>query len=120
MNQVNLMGRLTKDPEIRWTSGENSFCVARFTLAVNRAKEGADFINCEALGKTAEAIEKHVKKGTKIVTSGRWQTGSYKNKDDKTVYTNTCIVESWEFAESKKAADGFDQVPEDEELPFAR
>ena len=130
MNVVMLMGRATKDPEIRWTSGENSFCVARWTLAVNRRKEGADFISCEALGKTAEAIEKWVKKGTKIAVSGRWQTGSYKNREGKTVYTNDCVVESWEFAESKKAEqeppegpapDEFVNVPDgiDEELPFA-
>ena len=132
MNQVNLMGRLTKDPEIRWTSGENSFCVARFTLAVNRAKEGADFINCEVLGKSAETVEKYVKKGTKLAVSGSWRTGSYKNKDGKTVYTNECAVNHWEFCESKKAeeeqreeerrspapADEWMNVPDGAELPF--
>lgn len=135
MNLVILMGRLTKDPEIRWTSGEKSFCVARFTLAVNRMKEGADFINCEVLGKSAEAMEKYVKKGVKLAVSGSWRTGSYKNKDGKTVYTNECAVTHWEFCESKgeskgteepeepreKAPDGFLNVPDgiDEELPFA-
>lgn len=132
MNQVNLMGRLTKDPEIRWTSGENSFCVARFTLAVNRRKEGADFINCEVLGKAAELADKWLKKGTKICTSGSWRTGSYKTKEGKTVYTNECLVEFWEFAESKKAeeehqeeerrspapADEWLNVPDGAELPF--
>lgn len=132
MNQVNLMGRLTKDPEIRWTSGENSFCVARFTLAVNRRKEGADFISCEVLGKAAERVETYLKKGTKIAVTGSWRTGSYKNKEGKTVYTNECLVEFWEFAESKKAeeehqeeerrspapADEWLNVPDGAELPF--
>ena len=132
MNFVALMGRTTKDPEIRWTSGENSFCVARFTLAVNRAKEGADFINCEVLGKSAEAMEKYVKKGTKLAVSGSWRTGSYKTKDGKTVYTNECAVNHWEFCESKgnqqeepkeekrEAAPDTEwmNVPDGAELPF--
>ena len=103
MNQVVLMGRLTKEPEIRGTS-EN--LVARYTLAVDRKfkKEGqaeADFISCVAFGKLAEHTQKYYKKGTKICLSGRIQTGSYKNKDGQTVYTTDVIVDSSEFAESK-------------------
>jgi len=126
MNLVVLMGRLTKDPEIRWTSGDNSMCIASFTLAVDRWKEGADFITCKVLGKQAENVERLLKKGTKIVLRGRWQTGSFKNKDGKTVYTNDCMVDQWKFCESKKdateaAPDDFMSVPDgiEEELPFA-
>lgn len=108
MNQVILMGRLTKDPNVTYTNGENQMCVARFSLAVNRRykKEGeeqtADFINCVSFGKTAEFIEKFTHKGTKLIVSGRIQTGSYTNKDNQKVYTTDVVVESCEFAESKK------------------
>lgn len=140
MNKWIGMGRLTRDPDIRYTQGDNAMCVARFSLAVDRKfkREGeptADFINCVAFGKTAEVIEKHCTKGRKLVVEGRWQTGSYKNKDGATVYTNDCAVESLEFAESKVSAeqnnsrpepsnnDGFVNVPQmvdeaDSELPF--
>lgn len=141
MNKVILMGRLTKDPDIRYSQGEKSTAVARFSLAVDRKfkQEGqptADFINCLAFGKRAEFIEKYCCKGTKLVVEGSWQTGSYTNKDGNKVYTNECLIENCEFAESKAAAqnsqpaegpspnsaagDGFMNIPSgiDEELPF--
>lgn len=126
MNSVVLMGRLTKDPDVRYsTVGEDEKAIARFTLAVDRRSEGTDFISCVAFGKTAETIEKYVKKGTKIAIEGRIQTGSYTNKEGKTVYTTDVIVNNFEFAESKKEAnqqsDGFLDVPDtidDDELPF--
>ena len=141
MNKVILMGRLTKDPDIRYSQGEKSTAVARFSLAVDRKfkQEGqttADFINCLAFGKRAEFIEKYCRKGTKLVVEGSWQTGSYTNKDGNKVYTNECLIENCEFAESKAAAqnsqpaegpspssaigDGFMNLPDgiDEELPF--
>lgn len=141
MNKVILMGRLTKDPDIRYSQGEKSTAVARFSLAVDRKfkQEGqptADFINCLAFGKRAEFIEKYCRKGTKLVVEGSWQTGSYTNKDGNKVYTNECLIENCEFAESKAAAqnsqpaegpspssaigDGSMNLPDgiDEELPF--
>ena len=134
MNKVILMGRLTREPEVRYTQGENALAVARFTLAVNRkyknnGKEEADFISCVAFGKTAEFIEKYMHQGTKVVVCGRIQTGSYTNKDGKKVYTTDVVVEETEFAESKgarpepsqAAGDGFMTIPDgiDEELPFS-
>lgn len=109
MNKVILCGRLTRDPEIRHSQGEQATAIARFTLAVDRRfkKEGeqnADFISCVAFGKIAEIIEKYCKQGTKLIVEGRWQTGSYTNKDGNKVYTNDCLVESMEFAESKSSA----------------
>ena len=104
------MGRLTKDPEIRYSQGENSMAVARFTLAVARKKvkkEGeqeADFFTCVAFGKQAEFCEKYLKKGTKIIAIGRMQTGSYTNKEGAKVYTTELMVEELEFAESKATA----------------
>ena len=142
MNNVILMGRLTRDPDIRYSQGEKPTCIARFTLAVDRRfkREGddqtADFISCVAFGKTGEFLEKYGKKGIKFVTEGRIQTGSDTNKDGQTVYTTDVVVEQVEFAESKKvsdgnvggsqsqnaapADDGFMNVPDeiDEELPF--
>lgn len=138
MNKVILMGRLTRDPEVRM-SGDTA--VARFSLAVDRRfkKDGeqtADFINCVAFGKTGEFIEKYGRKGTKFVVEGRIQTGSYTNKDGQKVYTTDVVVEQVEFAESKASADGntanntsnsntptdtnFMDIPDgiDEELPF--
>ena len=122
------MGRLTRDPEIRYTQGSEQMCIAKFSLAVDRIKKGeADFISCVAFGKNGEFCEKYLKKGTKIALEGRWQTGSYE-KDGKKFYTNDCVVEHMEFAESKKensenssepSEDGFMSVPEDDmELPF--
>lgn len=142
MNKAILIGRLTRDPDIRYTQGEQSMAIARFTLAVNRRyikgnEQQADFISCVAFGKTAEFIEKYAHQGTKLVTEGRIQTGSYTNKDGVKVYTTDVVVESCEFAENKKAAgdevvpvqpantnpqDGFMMIPdgvEDDGLPFA-
>lgn len=142
MNKTILMGRLTRDPEVRYTQGDNASAVARFSLAVDRRfkKDGeqtADFINCVAFGKTAEFIEKYGHKGTKFVVEGRIQTGSYTNKDGQKVYTTDVVVEQVEFAESKNASGdssstgntsnttsddmSFMNIPdnvEDEELPF--
>lgn len=145
MNKVILMGRLTRDPEVRYSQGENQTAIARYSLAVNRRfkREGdpeADFINCVAFGKQAEFAEKYLKKGTKMTITGRIQKGSYTNKDGVKVYTTDVIVEEQEFAESKAAAenhaaaspapqpapqqnqaDGFMNIPDgiDEELPFS-
>ena len=142
MNKVILMGRLTRDPDIRWTQGQNQTCMARYTLAVDRRakktgenQQTADFISVISFGSQAEFIEKYVKRGTKLVISGRIQTGSYTNKDGQKVYTTDVLTESVEFAESKKAAgestqnapdphtdsDGFMNVPDeiDDELPFS-
>ena len=147
MNKCVLMGRLTRDPEVRYTQGDNASVVARFSLAVDRRfkKDGeqtADFINCVAFGKTGEFIEKYGCKGTKFVVEGRIQTGSYINKDGQKVYTTDVVVEQVEFAESKAASaqngnqnasaptrpnvaqndsDGFMNIPDaiEEELPFA-
>lgn len=130
MNKVILIGRLTRDPEVRYSAGDNSMAVARFTLAVDRrykkdGEQSADFITCVAFGKNGEFVEKYLKKGTKIALDGHWQTGSFTNKDGQKVYTNDCVVDSMEFAESKKSEttqnDGFMDVPdnvEDEGLPF--
>lgn len=106
MNKAIEIGRLTKDPEIRYSQGANTTCVARYTLAVDRKfkQEGqpnADFINCIAFGKLGEFAEKYLHKGTKIAVTGRIQTGSYKNKDGNTVYTTDVVVEEQEFCESK-------------------
>ena len=106
MNKVIEIGRLTKDPEIRYSQGANTTCVARYTLAVDRKfkQEGqptADFINCIAFGKLGEFAEKYLRKGIKIAVTGRIQTGSYKNKDGNTVYTTDVVVEEQEFCESK-------------------
>ena len=107
MNKVILMGRLTRDPEIRYTQGENSMCIARYTLAVDRRfktqdGDNADFIPCVAFGKSAEFVEKYLKKGIKMAVTGRIQTGNYINKDGVKVYTTEVVVEEHEFAESKK------------------
>ncbi|MDD6339160.1 MAG: single-stranded DNA-binding protein [Butyrivibrio sp.] len=146
MNKVILMGRLTRDPDVRYTTGERSSTIARYTLAVDRrrrANDGeqtADFISCVAFDKSAEFAEKYLKQGTKVVITGRIQTGSYVNKDGNKVYTTDVVVEDQEFAESKASAggdgayvpaagkpsasnagDGFINIPdgvEDEGLPF--
>ena len=107
MNRVILCGRIVREPEIRYSQTANgSMAVARYTLAVDRAfkKEGeqaADFINCIAFGKNGEFAEKYLHQGTKIIVEGRWQTGSYTNKDGQKVYTNDCVVERHEFCESR-------------------
>ena len=110
MNKVILMGGLVRDPEIRYTQGENSMAVARFTLAVDRRfkrdnQPTADFISCICFRKTAEFVEKYCKKGTKLAVDGSWQTGSYTNKDGNKVYTNDCLVDNCEFAGSKATAE---------------
>lgn len=104
MNLVVLMGRSVRETEIRHS---NDMTIAKLTLAVDRRGKDkeADFISCTAFGKTAEFCEKYIKKGTKVVTQGRWQTGSYTNKDGQKVYTNDCIIDQIEFAESKKSED---------------
>ncbi|WP_026526672.1 single-stranded DNA-binding protein [Butyrivibrio sp. VCD2006] len=113
MNKVILMGRLTRDPEVRYSQGESSLAIARYTLAVDRRfnrnnQDGqtADFINCVAFGKAGEFAEKYLKKGTKMAVTGRIQTGSYTNKDGQKVYTTEVVVEDQEFAESKNAQNG--------------
>ena len=146
MNKVILMGRLTRDPEVRYSQGERPIAVARYTLAVNRTfkragEPDADFINCVTFGRSAEFAEKYFRQGIRIVVSGRIQTGSYTNRDGVKVYTTDIVVEDQEFAESKSSAaansgaaytpsrpepsaaagDGFMNIPdgvEDEGLPF--
>ena len=106
MNIVCISGRLTKDPNITQTTGAEPMTIARFTLAVDRRfkKDEADFISCVAFKKTAEFCEQYIKKGTKVMVTGHWQTGSYTStKTGEKVYTNDCIIESMEFAESKKS-----------------
>lgn len=111
MNKVILMGRLTRDPDIRHTQGENPMAVARFTLAVDRrvkrdgTDQTADFISMIAFGRQAEFVEKYAKKGAKFAITGRIQTGSYTNKDGQKVYTTDVVTEEIEFAESKRVAD---------------
>ena len=112
MNKAILMGRLTRDPDIRYTQGDNPMCIARYTLAVDRrfsrtaGNDGnnADFIPCVCFGKTAEFVEKYLKKGTKMAVTGRIQTGSYTNRDGVKVYTTEVVVEDQEFAESRNAS----------------
>lgn len=129
MNKCIFMGRLTKDPEIRYTQGTKPVAVVNYTLAVDRKfkREGepsADFINFVAYSTAAEFAEKYFKKGTKLVVTAHCQTRSYTNNEDKKVYVTEFIVEDQEFAESKKAtenkpvADEFMQVPDDADLPF--
>ena len=147
MNKVILMGRLTRDPEVRYSQGANQTAVARFSIAVDRRfkREGepeADFFNCTCFGKQAEFVERYLRKGTKILTSGRIQNDNYTNKDGQMVYSVRVMVDEIEFAESKNASagsgeggytggnfnrpapsgagDGFMNIPDgiDEELPF--
>ena len=145
MNKVILMGRLTRDPEVRYSQAEQSIAVARYTLAVDRRfrrdndQQTADFISCVAFGRQGEFAEKYLRKGLKIAVTGRIQSGSYTNRDGQKVYTTEVVVEEHEFAESKAASDsnagfvpmdrpspsvaageGFMNIPDgiDEELPF--
>ena len=147
MNKVILMGRLTREPDVRYSqNADGSMAVARYTLAVDRRRgrnsdneQSADFISCVAFGRSGEFAEKYLHQGTKIVVTGRIQTGSYTNKDGQRVYTTDVVVEEQEFAESKNSAgeggysqaagrpepsaagDGFMNIPdgvEDEGLPF--
>ena len=135
MNKVILMGRLTKNPEIKYAGKENDMAVARYTLAVNRrykrdGEQEADFISCVTFGKSAEFAQKYLYKGMRIVIGGRISTGSYKDKDGKTIYTTDVIVEEHEFAQNKDGSggedlsetsktdkDGFMEV-QDGEIPF--
>lgn len=140
MNKVILMGRLTRDPEVRYSQGEQATAIARYTVAVDRRfrrdgdSQTADFIGCVAFGRQAEFAEKYLRKGTKIALTGRIQTGSYTNRDGQKVYTTDVVVEEQEFAESKTAGqiaqqnpapmtreDGFMEIPDglEEELPFS-
>ena len=130
MNKVVLVGRLTKDPEVRYAQNDNSTAIARFTVACDRKikDSGADFISCVAFGKTAEFLEKYFFKGSKIGLTGHIQTGNFTNKDGQKVYTTDVIVDEVEFVESKSATsnevttsnDGFMNIPDglDEDLPF--
>ena len=147
MNKVILMGRLTRDPDVRYSQGDSPMAIARYTLAVERRfrrdndQQTADFISCVAFGRNGEFAEKYLHQGTKIVAEGRIQTGSYTNKDGNKVYTTEVVVENQEFAESKASAsnneggfqpqaqsaptapagDGFMNIPdgvEDVGLPF--
>ena len=143
MNKVILMGRLTRDPEVRYSQGEQATAIARYTIAVDRRfrRDGdgqtADFIGCVAFGRQGEFAEKYFRKGTKVLITGRIQTGSYTNREGQKVYTTDVVVEEQEFAESKGSrsgssqqnvpqqspdvgSDGFMNIPDgiDEELPF--
>lgn len=144
MNKVELIGRLTKDPDVKYSQGQKQMAIARYTLAVERrfkrdGDQNADFINCVALGKNGEFAEKYLKKGMKIAITGHIQTGSYTNRDGQKVYTTDVVVEEHEFCESRNAAqqeqngnknsappmpdsaaDSFMNIPDsiDEELPF--
>ena len=148
MNKVIMMGRLTRDPEVRYSSGENSMAIAKFSIAVDRRNRRqqtddqptADFFNCTAFGKQGEFVEKYLKKGTKILLTGRVQNDNYTNKNGEKIYSVQIIVEEIEFAESKKdsvdsksgaqpqadaptadgGGDGFMNIPDSiqEELPF--
>lgn len=146
MNNVVLMGRLTRDPEVRYSNSDTPLAIARYTLAVDRrfkrdGEPSADFIRCVSFGKAGEFAEKYFSQGMRVVVSGRIQTGSYKNRNGDTVYTTEVVTETLEFAESKKNSqgnssqtgsaqasagavpddDGFMTIPEgiDEELPFS-
>lgn len=148
MNKVILMGRLTRDPELRYSQGERSMAIARYTLAIDRRgrknqdgnEQTADFINCVAFDRAGEFAEKYFRQGMRVLITGRIQTGSYTNKDGIKVYTTEIIIEDQEFADSKSASsgeggyqpvsrpapssaigDGFMNIPdgvEDEGLPF--
>lgn len=140
MNKVILMGRLTRDPEVKYTQNDNPLAVGNYTIAVDRPRKKdapaeADFINCVAFGKTAEFAEKYLRRGTKILIEGSIQTGSYENSEGKKVYTTKVLVAKHEFCESKASSadgaatptptaraedDGFMNIPDgiDEELPF--
>ena len=111
MNKVILMGRLTRDPDVRYSAGESGTSVARYTLAVDRrfnkrdGEAAADFISCVAFGRSAEFAEKYFRQGLKVIVTGRIQTGSYTNKEGQKIYTTDVVVEDQEFAESKAVSD---------------
>lgn len=113
MNSVQLIGRLTRDPDVRYSNGETAIAIARFTVAVDRRvkrdnENNADFINCIAFGKTGEVVEKYFRKGQRIALNGRIQTGSYTNNEGRKVYTTDVIAENIEFVESKNSTSGYD------------
>ena len=135
MNKVIIMGRLTRDPEVRYSQGDNSTAIARYSLAVDRrirtenGEQAADFINIVAFGKGGEFAEKYLKKGMKVLVTGRIQTGSFTNRDGIKVYTTDVVAEDQEFCEKKEGseraasnaptdADGFMNIPDDDDLPF--
>lgn len=138
MNKVILMGRLTRDPEVRYSQSDSTMAIARYTLAVNRrfsknqnGEQGTDFINCVVFKSGAEFAEKYFRQGMRVLICGRIQTGSYTNKDGQKVYTTNVVVEEQDFADSKSNSnaannappvdeDGFMNIPEgiDDELPF--
>lgn len=143
MNRVILMGRLTRDPEVRWSRDERAIAIARYTLAVDRrgrksqdgnSEQTADFINCVAFDRAGEFVEKYFRRGQRVLISGRIQTGSYVNRDGQKVYTTEVVVDEQEFADSRghstpserpaqgtDIGDGFMSIPEgreDEGLPF--
>ena len=128
MNSVILKGRLTKDPDVRYTQGQEQMAIARYSLAVNRRGKdaGTDFINCVAFGKQGEFAEKYLKKGQEVLIQGRIQTGSYQNKDGQKVYVTDVVVESHEFCGTKQEqpqqapSNGYMEIPEgiDADLPF--
>ena len=112
MNKVIMMGRLTRDPEVRYSQGDNSMAIARYTLAVDRrfrrnydGEQTADFIGCVAVGRSSEVAEKYFRQGLKVIVTGRIQTGSYTNKEGQKIYTTDVVVEDQEFAESKAVCD---------------
>ena len=136
MNKIILLGRIVRDPEVRYTQGQNAMAIGKFSLAVNRKykrenEPEADFFNCTSFGKQAEFVEKYLKKGSKVLISGRVQNDNYTNKEGQKVYSVQIMVEEIEFAESKGSSDagkqqsessseGFVNIPEglQEELPF--
>ena len=143
MNKVIICGRLTRDPDVRWSQGQDQKCTARYTVAVDRkirnpqeGQQTADFIPCVAFDRAGQFAEKYLRQGTKLIVTGRIRTGSYTNRDGVKVYTTDVVVEDQEFAESKNTqggsgspapapaadADGFMQIPDsidDEGLPFS-
>lgn len=139
MNKVILVGRLTRDPELRYSQGQDSTAFCRYILAVNRrfkkdGEDSADFIQCIAFGKSAEFAEKYFRQGVRVSVSGRIRTGSFTNREGQKVYTTQVVIEEQEFAESRRenpqkasspadsdAGDGFMNVPDrfDEEFPFS-
>lgn len=114
MNIVILSGRLTREPNVTYSQGNEPIAVGRFTLAVNRIDNNVDFISCVAFKKQAEFLQKYCHKGTKILVRGRWQTGDYTNREGTKIYTNECIIENIEFAESKGKDESGVENQEDE------
>lgn len=126
MNKVILMGRLTKDPEVRYSQGQQPMAIARYTIAIDEARQNQDgsrdtnFIQCVAFGKLAEFAEKYMHQGRRYLVCGRWKTGSYTNKDGQKVYTNECFIESQEFADSNDGSgqQGYQPAPPPQEPQY--